>query len=669
MFRGPPANDLDAAAQQHDFAYSQLLKNNQENPYVYWNTADDKFSSDISSDKSVAGNFARSVFHLKKSFLPHSTSDRTDLPLPPPLKKPKLADPAEPEAELPPESARGNRGPRPRGDLGAGPNSKRQRMSNPGGGGTDADPAAASLIPGDPHARNSWHNSTHWTSSTVTTAATRVFSLPTYDGGRYKKVALTTAQGNGANAYLGWSTPWGYVDYNRFHIHFSPKDWQKLVNTHSGFRPKRMRGRIFGLQLKEVTTTSQGTQIATSLSASLQVLVDKSNSLPYVMASANAGTLPPFPNDVIVLPQYAYTSLHGEGSAIPETSFFCLEGMDSSLIKTGEEISFEYAFPNVPFHSCYQVGQFLHQTANPLLDQYLFICHGTDNTGNIKWQRPGAGKFADMYQNYAQGPCLQFNVLNVRQPGKNPKNMSKDQWDAANPRIQVPNLGRLQTRPGVPMYVGKQGFTCPNNDVVFDVGNTRDPVGTSTSGYSIGDEGEVQYTNLGGAAVADNGSISSSCFVANNFTGATSMGNSAGIGERDIFPGMCWMDRDLYLSGQIWAKIPNTDGHFHPVPHMGGFGMAHPPPMIFLKNVPTPANPSPTWSEQYVQSFIAQYATAMITFEIEWELETGMTPRWNPQPQWGYTVNDAQTNKFLVDTNGKYTEGIAISSRWQTRPL
>ena len=132
---------------------------------------------------------------------------------------------------------------------------------------------------------------------------------------------------------------------------------------------------------------------------------------------------------------------------------------------------------------------------------------------------------------------------------------------------------------------------------------------------------------------------------------------------------MVWQDRDVYLQGQIWAKIPETDGAFHPSPLMGGFGLKNPPPQILIKNTPVPANPPTTFTANKLNSFITQYSTGQVTVEIEWELKKESSKRWNPEVQFTANYNKANALDWAPSENGQYEEPRLIGTRYLTRTL
>lgn len=157
--------------------------------------------------------------------------------------------------------------------------------------------------------------------------------------------------------------------------------------------------------------------------------------------------------------------------------------------------------------------------------------------------------------------------------------------------------------------------------------------------------------------------------VATNLQNGNTQATTNDVNAQGILPGMVWQDRDVYLQGPIWAKIPHTDGHFHPSPLMGGFGLKHPPPQILIKNTPVPSDPPLTFNQQKLASFITQYSTGQVSVEIEWELQKENSKRWNPEVQYTSNYNKSVNVDFTVNTEGVYSEPRTIGTRYLTRNL
>lgn len=102
-----------------------------------------------------------------------------------------------------------------------------------------------------------WHGDTTWMGDRVITKSTRTGILPTYNNPICRRITSSTGISND-NTYFGYSTL-GVLcfDFNRFHCHFLPRDWQRLVNNNWGIRPKQLGFKLFTIQVKEVTTVDK----------------------------------------------------------------------------------------------------------------------------------------------------------------------------------------------------------------------------------------------------------------------------------------------------------------------------------------------------------------------------------------------------------------------------
>lgn len=78
--------------------------------------------------------------------------------------------------------------------------------------------------------------------------------------------------------YYGFSTCGGYLDFHRFHGHFSPHDWQHLINNNWG--AKRLDFKLFHIQIKEVMTHDNTMTITNNLTSTIQVFEDSDYQLP-----------------------------------------------------------------------------------------------------------------------------------------------------------------------------------------------------------------------------------------------------------------------------------------------------------------------------------------------------------------------------------------------------
>nr|7L6A_1 Chain 1, VP1 [Adeno-associated virus 12]7L6A_2 Chain 2, VP1 [Adeno-associated virus 12]7L6A_3 Chain 3, VP1 [Adeno-associated virus 12]7L6A_4 Chain 4, VP1 [Adeno-associated virus 12]7L6A_5 Chain 5, VP1 [Adeno-associated virus 12]7L6A_6 Chain 6, VP1 [Adeno-associated virus 12]7L6A_7 Chain 7, VP1 [Adeno-associated virus 12]7L6A_8 Chain 8, VP1 [Adeno-associated virus 12]7L6A_A Chain A, VP1 [Adeno-associated virus 12]7L6A_B Chain B, VP1 [Adeno-associated virus 12]7L6A_C Chain C, VP1 [Adeno- len=517
------------------------------------------------------------------------------------------------------------------------------------------------------NASGDWHCDSTWSEGRVTTTSTRTWVLPTYNNHLYLRIGTTA----NSNTYNGFSTPWGYFDFNRFHCHFSPRDWQRLINNNWGLRPKSMRVKIFNIQVKEVTTSNGETTVANNLTSTVQIFADSTYELPYVMDAGQEGSFPPFPNDVFMVPQYGYCGVvTGKNqNQTDRNAFYCLEYFPSQMLRTGNNFEVSYQFEKVPFHSMYAHSQSLDRMMNPLLDQYLWHLQSTttgnslnQGTATTTYGKITTGDFAYYRKNWLPGACIKQQKFS-----KNANQNYKIPASGGDALLKYDTHTTLNGRwsnmaPGPPMATAGAGDSdFSNSQLIFAGPNPSGNTTTSSNNLLFTSEEEIATTNPRDTDMFGQ--------IADNNQNATTAPHIANLDAMGIVPGMVWQNRDIYYQGPIWAKVPHTDGHFHPSPLMGGFGLKHPPPQIFIKNTPVPANPNTTFSAARINSFLTQYSTGQVAVQIDWEIQKEHSKRWNPEVQ--FTSNYGTQNSMLwaPDNAGNYHELRAIGSRFLTHHL
>lgn len=668
--RGEPVNAADAAAQRHDQAYQEQLDQG-DNPYLRYNHADREFQQELSEDTSFGGNLGKAAFQAKKRVLEpfglvegeKTAPTGRGKKRPKPIEEPPTADHSDDEefaARRPRVEAGQSSGESSAAGVPAA-NSVSDTMSGGGGAPMGDNQQGAD---GVGSASGDWHCDSRWMGDRVLTRSTRTWVLPSYNNHLYKQVNYSTGKYSLAgNRWFGYSTPWGYFDFNRFHCHFSPRDWQRLVNNHWGFRPKRMHVKLFNIQIKEVTTQDGTTTIANNLTSTVQVFTDDEYQLPYVLGNATEGCLPAFPPDVFTLPQYGYATLNTPASGRPteRSAFYCLEYFPSKMLRTGNNFEFVYEFEDVPFHTGWAPNQHLYKMSNPLIDQYLYRFADTTAQGAVQFRKAAAADFVEQYKNWITGAFRRTQGFNTTTPGNN--RPSKSHQSFGN-ETHIENQA-FMTNPEIPgmtnVLEGESNYAL-GNTLVFNNQTAAPGDGTAlpVNNVIITSESETQPVNP-----YANNTVGE---VANNFQSSTVDPGRSSINEHGIYPSSVWFDKDVYLHGPIWAKIPNTGAHFHPSPMMGGFGLKHPPPQMLIKNTPVPGNVT-TFSDVRVNQFVTQYSTGQVTVSMEWEVMKENSKRWNPEMQ--YTNNYTNDNfaDFAPDLNGEYRTTRTIGTRWLTRPL
>lgn len=683
--RGRPVNAADAAAQKHDQAYQEQLDQG-DNPYLKYNHADKEFQEELAGDTSFGGNLGKAAFQAKKRVLePFGLVEEGAKTAPGGIKRPleespdsssgtgkKGNQPARKRLEFSSssedyEDTGAGEEPMDDGAPAGGMSGGADGRAAPGGAAVDA----AQGADGVGNASGNWHCNSTWSEGRVVTTSTRTWVLPTYNNHNYLRLGVSGSTGN-SNNYNGFSTPWGYFDFNRFHCHFSPRDWQRLINNHWGIRPRRMRVKIFNIQVKEVTTQNSVTTVANNLTSTVQVFSDSSYELPYVMDAGQEGSMPPFPNDVFMVPQYAYCGLV-TGSAnqnqTDHNAFYCLEYFPSQMLRTGNNFEMSFEFEKVPFHSMYAHSQSLDRLMNPLLDQYLWRLQNTTNgttlgqgTSQTSFAKLTQGNYSGYRKNWIQGPS-------VRQ-----QNWSKSV--ANNYKVPTGSFMNYETHtqlngrgssfaPGTAQATFKSGDDWFTQSQMIFAGPTIQGTATSTTNAA----NTLMFTSEDELIATNPSDNSRSGHVATNNQNQNTAPTVSDIDALEILPGMVWQDRDIYLQGPIWAKIPHTDGRFHPSPLMGGFGYKRPPPQIFIKNTPVPGNPAVNFSAQKVTNFITQYSTGQVAVQIDWELQKETSKRWNPEVQFTSDYGTVNSMMWAPDNAGKYTEPRPVGSRYLTQHL
>lgn len=672
--RGEPVNEADAAAREHDEAYQALLDAG-DNPYLKYNHADAAFQARLQGDESFGGNLGRAAFQAKKRLLEPFGLVEGEPALPDKTEGaaggqgrvddyyPKRKKARAGETKGPSKDAAQS------GSAGEGSSQQLQIPAPPSGVGSGTMSAGGGAPMGDDqqgadgvgNASGDWHCDSTWLGDRVVTKSTRTWALPSYNNHLYKEIHGIDGTTDGPNAYFGYSTPWGYFDFNRFHCHWSPRDWQRLVNNYWGFRPKAMRVKLFNIQVKEVTTENNVTTIANNLTSTVQVFADAEYQLPYVMGSGSEGAMPAFPPQVYTLPQYGYATVNRRNKNTPNdrSSFYCLEYFPSKMLRTGNNFEFVFEFEDVPFHTSFAPAQNLFKLNNPLVDQYLYRFAKTDNAGNVRFKKIPGNKFGDTYKNWFPGNFYRTQGWNVTGANK----VIADSHVAAN-KIRLDDVNyECQPMPhGMANNLEGENKYALQNTLVF---NHQPQPNGSTAEYPpenvlVTSESETVPVNQFACEVG--GEVTNSVQDPNRNPSTTT------YNMREIMPGSIWMDRDVYLQGPIWAKIPDTGASFHPAPAMGGFGLKRPPPMVLIKNTPVPAQVV-TFTEIPINSFITQYSTGQVTVEMEWELKKETSKRWNPEMQYTNNYNNPTFVDFAPDNTGQYRTTRAIGTRYLTRPL
>ena len=476
------------------------------------------------------------------------------------------------------------------------------------------------------HSTGNWNCETIWGDKSCTTYASRHCVCLMRDQDMYTLIGNTTntqkLDTENTTSWAGFSTPWNYLDFNQYCIHFAPRDWQKLVNGYTRWRPKSINVKIFNIQVIQKTTTDAGVQYSNDLTGTIQIFADQEGRYPRILYPNQTTLMGPFPNQIYYLPQFAYmTNNGGTGSGIVDllshkSGFYCLDESPSEMLRTGNEWASSYAFdPNTQWVSNKQSSINITKRANPLYDT---------------WEVNGRG-----------GDALRGNFSTWRSPWYPGPNIALTDTTAAGQDLtDIPNVmvgsGGMPLAPGMPMYRPEADkdeylhtFWVPKK-VNMNEGDIRDDQISESTAYKV----QISTSNLYNVAPAS------------VYSSGLSQGTIAPEAWGAMLPGMIWDNRPPTYFDPIWQQFPETDEQFKIVSQLGGIPMNKSPGHIFVKVTPKPTGEA--------NGLINEYATFTCTVSIEWELEPYTTHRWNMRGLVSYGINDARSGTQMPDASGAY---------------
>lgn len=623
---GEPTNKADQAARKHDFAYDQLIKEGV-NPYLSFNKADQDLIDELQSDSSFGGNLARAFFHVKKQFAPELGGTGKG-------KAPASSAAKEKALKRKFYFARSNKGAKQQKmsnaetaevdeGAGEGPSDIAQPSTyNTGGGGSGGGGGGSH---GVGVSTGGWSGGCYFSDNAVITTVTRQWYAPIYNGHLYQQIKSTNAN----KQWQGISTPWGYFNFNYYASHFSPQDWQRLLNEYKRWRPKAMKVKIYNLQIKQVVTLGADTLYNNDLTAGVHIFCDGSHQFPYAQHPWDQGNLPELPNDIYKLPQYAYYQqplglvqdniIPGEN--VPDTlrqcaPLFMLENATHEVLRTGEQTAFDFSFDCAWVHNdrsyCPPQASF-----NPLVAsrRSFPVWNNTTNRWTATTYHP-----YNKPSNWVPGP----GTTNI---GK--RNTAQNDNSALGPYVTIYQPPGTKTTNGADPTGGATDIDEPSIADVQNQGYTSAPMNQAASGV---DYPTLHNVNQGAGITAVPsrnfdidmtrwGSVWSVDGVAGDYNTDTSR-----IQTMWMFPNQVWNDTPISRSNPIWDKVPRTDKHTLLASADGTIPMHHPPGTIFVKvaKIPIP-------TENNTDSYLNLYVTGQVTCQIVWEVERYQTKNWRPE--------------------------------------
>nr|UYS55158.1 VP1 protein [Chicken parvovirus] len=485
------------------------------------------------------------------------------------------------------------------------------------------------------HSTGNWNCDTIWAENTCKTYASRHCVCLMRDMDQYKAIGNANGQHGldteNQTQYFGFSTPWNYIDFNQYSVHFSPRDWQQLVNNYSRWRPRAVHVKIFNLQVIQKTVTDSGTQYSNDLTGTIQIFADQEGRYPRLLYPNQTTLMGPFPSNIYYLPQYAYmTSMYNSGGATPttwwgfptrESAFYCLDESPSQMLRTGNEWETTFVFPPSTQWCNNKISTVsITQRQNPLYDTWNVNGRGDDaKRGNFcTWRSPWyPGPYIYLTDTTAATQTLE-NLANV----------------AVGP-------DGLPLAPGMPQYRPES-----DKDEYLHTFWVPKKVGMN--------EGDVRNSRIQASTAnkvqVDTSTLYNTCPRSGYNSTVSQGGAPAPIVWSGCVPGMIWDNRPATYFDPIWQQFPETDEQFKIVSQLGGIPVKQSPGHIFAKVTPKPTGAA--------NGLIDEYCTFTCTVEIEWELEPINTHRWNMRSMITYETTDAKAGRQIVDENGQYQVNV-----------
>ena len=637
---GDPVNKADEAAKKHDLAYNKYI-NKGLNPYLNFNKGDQEFIDSLQSDSSLGGNFAKAVFHIKKQIAP-ALNEPKDTGEPPAKKdkragnkrhlyfarlnkgaKKAKADNNDMDGDMDNNEIGAGEGPAPAGEGGA----RSAGGAGAGGGGGGGNHGVGISTGG-------WIGGTVMGKNTIVTRNTRQWWCPIRDNHKYKQ---HNAYGNNEFHMMGYKTPWNMFNFNQYSSHFSPNEWQWLLNRAKRFRPKRMEVKIYNIQIKQKSVIGGETQYTNDLTAGLHVLCDGEHAFPWTQLPWDKGCMPELPHEVWELQQYAYLTVASQTQDAGDNAaelmirsmvpMYLLEETDHAVIRTGENISFHHEFDCGWVDNTHSTNMHELFMVNPLVDSrlcrrhYRSVASGDTEIIRLKsYQKPGPWWPGPGYrQNQttnANGGGGDSSILGPYMACYLPDGMNISSYARAHGAPIGPYTGGQSTRPTNNANVNNNSifFTPGDNPISEDHNRVieREPVLTETRDQTL-------WQSTG-----------------NNETEQQNV---------YMMPNQMWDSAPISRYNPIWVKIPRVDRHTLIDTDDGTLPMTHPPGTIYVKlaNIPTP---------EAATGFINIYATGQVSCEIEWEFEENFNKNWRPERR--IDVAAMAHDVYKIDTDGNY---------------
>lgn len=662
---GEPINKADKAAQKHDHAYDKYIKSGI-NPYWKFNKADQTFLDDLKGDYSIGGLVGKAAFNIKKAIAPSLGGE--DKPgTSKGANKNNKREQAAFKRKL--YFARNNKNSAKKTKMDGGNTSNEDPIQptqvpevRAGGGSVGGGGGAGPGGSGVGVSTGGWVGGTHFGENFVVTNVTRQWYAPIYNGHLYKKIIAP----QGVNTeWQGISTPWGYFNFNCYNSHFTPNDWQRLVNEYKRWRPKSMKVQIYNLQIKQIVKSGADTLYNNDLTAGVHIFCDGSHQYPYAQHPWDEHQLPELPNAVYKLPQYGYYQMTNDitdNNANAQfnmekwlklaSPLFMLENSSHEVLRTGEETNFSFSFNSGWVHNdrafCPPQCDF-----NPLVETRRYKPYWEEAQNKFQFRRfnpynkpsnwmpgPGCKYLGDVRKTTAVGASAGPITTTWCPPGTQNRSATDS------------GFGEKEPTPG-------QGYA---------QGLATDPVNGACSAR---DYPRLAYESGGAEADALVGVQNIDMDMTRwgtIFTQTSSMEANghvvAGAAKSDIiwqYPMQVWNGCPISRNTPIWDKVPNTDFHTTLSSSDGTLPMSHPPGTIFVKcaKIPIP-------TENNADSYLNIYVTGQVSCEIVWEAEKYQTKNWRPEIRIS-SAEFTDGNMYNFNDQGIYNQSEEFGETMPTR--
>ncbi|QPL20081.1 VP2 [Eptesicus fuscus bocavirus] len=504
--------------------------------------------------------------------------------------------------------------PEVRGDLQA--LSRTARSVGGGGGGGGGGGTGIRAGGGVGISTGGWEAGTYFFDDHIITTNTRQFMAEIQNSHLYKLETATIESTVADSNYSFVTTPWQYFDFNCWASHFSPQDWQRVMNEYKSIRPAEMEVKIYNLQIKQIQLlgAEQDVVYNNDLTAALHVFCDGQHQYPDASQPWDEGVMPELPHAIWKLPQYSYFQTIAGWSANPtfgaQVPLYFLENSSHAVLRTGEDATFSFTI------SC---------NALPLDKCATAPVH--PKNPKIKTRRYKTA--ADRWTEYKKPST------NMPPPGL--IGVTASQNDIKTPKGPISSMPTIKGTHYPAEGVANQSSLWDTNPI-------------SGGRQEITAERRLYYTTLEGNGIGSSvhgaDTNTDAARDRNVYYRATDSAEAPATTSMWMMPNQYWDRECINRYYPIWTKKPRTDMHSIPDPGDGTIPMSHPPGTIFVKmaKIPVPGEGD---------SFLNIYATGQISCRIAWEAEPYYTKNW--RPEFRHSCEPGSYSTYNIDSNGKYT--------------